>query len=367
MAGEGQPTEGVAPWREALVIGIASRLFAIAILVGGSAWAPIERIRPWNSPLTIWDAEWYLWISKNGYHPQAIVTTPFGAYHDYAFFPFWPGLIAAVSRLTTLSPDVVAPALSNLLFVVALIPIYRVLLAHWDRRIARFGLLYFGFNPAAYVYSAGYSEPLFLLAAALFFTSLRPVRSTALAALAMATRIAGMALAFSALADLRDPATRRRAIGTIAAVVVVFAAWWAFIANLTGDPRGYLLGTPSWYAADSAAGSPIGIQSIIEAAGKSSIVWFVVLFLVALVAGTIAVFRRGPDATRLGLFALACVASSYVETWNSMPRIAAVAFPAFAGLAAILPTNRVRLLVFALLAGLEILFGVLSVLGYVVP
>ena len=352
-------------WAEAVVVGLASRLFALAVLF--VAWAnglPAAIGQHWSSPVLSWDAQWYLWVAGQGYHAGPVARTAFGSgYHDFAFFPAYPGLIAAVSFGGALSRDVVAPVLSNVLFVLALIPIRIVLERLTDRRIARFGLLLFALSPAAYVYSLAYSEPLFLLAAGLLFATSGPVRGFALGAVAALTRLSGIGLAVASLPDLFDTRTRWRGIAAIGGVVVGFGAWWGYIANLTHDFFGYMRGSPAWYSNDSATGSPTGLASLLHA--QYSVVWVTVAFLGLYLIGVVVLFRR--REYRLGLFSAFCLASAWLVTWNTMPRLVALGFPAFATFAAVLPNDRVRWLFVGLSAAAEAVLAALAVAGYVVP
>jgi Mannosyltransferase (PIG-V) len=358
-------------WAEAIVIGGVSRLFAAAVLWASYVFRiPTPIGRHWTSPLAIWDSDWYLYIVRNGYHADVVTRTQYGpGYHDFAFFPAYPAVVSVLSLGGLLDVTVVAPVVANLLFIAAAVPIFRVLERVGGRSYARYGLLLFAFSPAAYVYSLAYSEPLFLLFAGLFLLNIGPVRAGILGAFAMFTRLGGAALAAASLADLLKPETRRRGLVGIAAAVIAFAAWWLWIAQLTGNFMGYMLGSPSWYSADAPNGSPTGIASILAAKATSAwvptAVWVTVIVLVLLTIGTISLFRKGQ--LRLGLYSAACVASTMLVTWNTMPRLAVVAFPAFGALGAILPNKWFRWGLFALSVVSEAVLGSLAIASVVVP
>lgn len=355
----------IPPWLEAVIIGITSRLFAAAVLVSATMFRlPVPTGRIWQNPFLVWDAEWYLWVARFGYHANAVSKTPFGSgYHDFAFFPLWPGVIVAVTLGGRLALDVMAPLAANLLFVLATVPIQRVLERVGGRSYARFGLLLFAFSPAAYVYSQAYSEPLFLLLAGLSLATSGYARPAMFAGLAMLSRLGGAALAVAALPDLLRPETRRRGFAVIVWVGGAFALWWLYIATLTHDWFGYMLGSPAWYAADTPTGSLTGIASILNA--PLGIVWITIALLTALLVGTIALFRRGEY--RLAMFSLAAIGSAWLVTYNTMPRIVAVAFPAFAAFAGLLPNNKVRWLVIGVSAASEAILGALAIGRVVIP
>ncbi|HXI45106.1 MAG TPA: mannosyltransferase family protein [Candidatus Acidoferrales bacterium] len=359
-------------WVEAVAIAVVSRAFSLAVLFG--AWAlrlPPTSFKPVDNPLVIWDAQWYSFIAHNGYHADAVVKTQYGpGLHDFAFFPAWPMLVKAVSLDNRLPIDTVAPILANLLFVLATVSIFSILERVGGRSVARWGLALFAFGPASYVYSLGYSEPLFLLFVSRFFVSIeeQPTTSSSLrsAVLAMGTqlvRVTGAALAFASLPDLLDRETRRRGFLIIGGSIVAFAAWWTWIALLTHNPTGYLLGTPSWFLNFQPTPIPTGIASLGYADVPMS---FVAVILIALLAlGTRWVARRGE--LRLALFCFACLASTMLDTQTTMPRLASVAFPAFGGLAALLPSTRWRALALAIFIGAQLVIAAYTVRRLLVP
>jgi hypothetical protein len=367
VTGLAQRLSTLPAWAEALFIGVASRAFAVAVLT--FAWIAnpfplVGRGGSWSSPFNIWDAEWYMWIVHNGYHAGAVARTAFGSgYHDFAFWPLWPGVILLTTLFGRLPAEIVAPVVANILFILAMVPIHQVLERFGGRTVARFGLLLFAFNPMAYVFSLAYSEPLFLLLAGLFFATQRPLLQRLVAPFVQLSRLSGVAVGVAALADLRDPETRWNGIRTILAVGIAFASWWAWIAVLTHDPMGYMQGTPSWYSNDGPNGSPRGIESILNANHWS--VWATVAFMPLLALGIVVLFRRGE--LKLGLFSLTLFASSFLASWNTMPRLAAIGFPVFGALAAILPGNGWRWALVAVFAATEWLLGTLAIAGSVVP
>jgi len=356
--------ERFATWREPLVIAIASRIYAIgALLVATSLNIPRLEGPPLASPFLIWDGEWYLRIARDGYHAAAL-STPFGiGYHDFAFFPVWPAVLRIASLNGALPLEVVAPVTANLLFVLAAIPIFRLLGQLGGSTAARFGLLLFAFSPAAYIYSLAYSEPVFLLITGVFFLTRLPVGAGLLGALGQLTRLSGAAIAAASIPDLLDSATRRRGIFAIGGVILAFAAWWMAIALLTGDPFGYLLGSPSWYLAQNPTPNPAGIAGIL--ADPTGLGVLSAILVALLVAGTLKIVRRGDP--RLVVFSASCVASAFLVTPDTMPRLVAVAFPAFGGLALLLPSNRTRWLLVITFAGFEAVLGALAAARFLVP
>jgi hypothetical protein len=359
-------------WLEALLIAAASRIFSIAVLFG--AWKldiPHQGGSHVDNPWVIWDGEWYRWIAQHGYHAEAVTKTAYGpGYHDFAFFPTWPLLVRALTLDNRLPFDTVAPIAANVLFLIAAISIWSVIERVGGKTVARWGLALFAFSPAAYVFSLAYGEPLFLVFASRFFVAIDKawsvgtgIRVALFTVGAQLTRITGAALAFASLPDLLKRETRTRGLVVIASSVVAFGAWWTWIALLTGNPTGYMLGTPSWFLNQRPTPIPVGIASLWDAHLEVSVV--AVIFIVLLVAGTRWIARQGE--TRLALFCLACFASTALDTQTTMPRLVAVAFPAFAGLAAILPSTRWRWALLGLFAATQAALAAGAVQRFLVP
>jgi len=342
-------------WVEALAIGLASRAFS-ALVIWGS-WAfdiphqPGEKVQ---TPFVIWDGQWYEFIARNGYHAEAVSKTPYGpGYHDFAFFPMWPYLTRLFAIDNRENFATVGPVLANVLFLVAALAIFTILERVGGRSIARWGLALFAFSPAAYVFSLAYGESLFMVFVALFFLVVEEpwdatsgIRLAILTAAAQLTRITGAALAFASIPDLFSREHRTRGLVVIASSIVAFGAWWTFIAILTGNPMGYMLGTPSWFLNQRPTPIPVGIASLWDAHPEVSVV--AVVFIVLVVIGTRWIAGRGE--WRMALFCIACIASCALDTQTTMPRLVAIAFPAFGGLAAVLRSWRWR-------AGLLVVFG----------
>jgi hypothetical protein len=362
------PGRAEAPgWAQALVIATASRLFSIAIVFGSWALHIPGGRGEFPNPFTMWDGEWYTYIAVNGYHAQAVVKTTYGpGYHDFAFFPAWPMVIRALSLDNQLPVDLVSPIAANLLFLIASVSVWSVLERVGGRSIARWGLALLAFSPAAFIFSVGYSEPLFLVFVSRFFVAAEErleIRSGLLALGAQLTRVTGAALAFASLPDLFHRETRRQALLVILACVVAFGAWWAWIAVLTNNPTGYMLGTPSWWLNQRPTPIPVGLGAFFDRDQWTDPIAAVLLVLVAL--GGRWLYQRG--AIRMALFVFAVLASCMLDTQTVMPRLLLIAFPAFGGMAAILPSNRWRWLLLAAFAATEVVFGAFVTQRHIVP
>ncbi len=156
------------------------------------------------APAARWDASWYLVIAHYGYRPDLGVYTS----SRTAFFPLYPLGLRATSDIGF--PPILAGVLLSLVaFALALYGIHRLTtleLGGSERfgsgEIARLAVLVMAFAPMAFYFSAVYSESLYLALSVGVFWCARQGRWTgacALAALAGATRSAGVVLALPVL------------------------------------------------------------------------------------------------------------------------------------------------------------------------
>lgn len=301
-----------------------------AIAVASRAWSALWLLwlNPAHTtrglPFVIWDGDWYLGIVKSGYHGDLVRRA-----HDFAFFPAWPALIK-LGSLTGVHAALVGTVLANLLFVAAAILIWRALDLRLGSTVATGGVLLLAFAPPAYVFTMAYSEPLFLLSAgAYFLASASSARRGLFAGLAMLTRIAGAAIAASALVQLvfGPRPNRRAALLTLLATGLAFAIWWLFIAILTHRFAGFLSGSPAWVHGGNGAARLI---TALHRPTPQRMAWIGFFVLVAL--GALALLRVDRE---LAVFSLAALALGFLPGGlvPSLPRYALAAFPAFAGLA----------------------------------
>jgi hypothetical protein len=294
----------------------------------------------------MWDGAWYLEIARFGYHAGPVAGTVAGEFHDFAFWPAWPALLGGATRTVPLPPDLVGGVLANGLTIAALVLWARILERSFGRSIARYAIAFIAFAPPAFVLSMAYSEPLYLLIGALFFLSADGGRARPLlVVIAQATRLTGFALGATALPRLwRSGGRDTKAWLTLTAPALMFAAWWTAIAVLTGNPGGYLEGSPSWLVASAQTGGPL---SFLVDAGKGG-AWVLpiaisALFVGLIIAGTLVLVRE--RRWEFAWYAAAAVVPSLtLASWGSMPRHLLVGVPAAAGIMLVLPTHHRRLL-----------------------
>jgi len=306
-----------------IAIGLVSRAFSSGLLLVAPALKqdPLPVLTAFRSPFLAWDSQWFLSIARWGYHALPLQAGGIDGHYDFAFYPGWPGLMRFLGGLgMPIAPAAVVAA--NVLFIAALVPIFAVLERHFGTDGARRGVALLAFSPAAYVFSMAYSEPLFLLLTGLYFLSLMRPLSPALAGLAMLTRVTGLAIGASAavrwIRDRRDWTALFTAVATGAA----FGAWLLFIWRLTGDPAGWVKGSPSWQ-------TELGIPAILKIFEYWYTNWlFNVTFALVLLGGAIWLLRTNIE---LGVYSAVAIGMSLLGApVDSMPRHAMMAFPVFA-------------------------------------
>lgn len=322
------------PIARSIAVGAASRIFSLAILAICFAALPLTSApdRPfWSRPFAIWDGAWYVGIATTGYHAQPVAMGTLGPLYDIAFFPLWPAVIWVTSLGGLLPPALMAGIASNVLFIAACPVIHRALAPRLGSGVAMWGVALLAFSPAAYVFSLGYSESLFLLLAALAFAT----PAVGWLVLAQLARLTGVLVGVGVAVDALVAGDRRLAVVSVAVPVAVFGLWVVAAALIMGRPDGYLLGSPTWYASNGVVSGPASLAS---GYGLTA-----ALFLMIMVMGSAAIIRLapGPAVYALGLIAAALV----LGVWHTMPRLALCGFPAFAGIALLMPRSRAIVLV----------------------
>ncbi len=313
------------PLAVVLLVAVMSRLVvAVAMLTATplQLYGGLQVDAAW--PFMTWDGQWYLSIVQNGYHAYDLEA----AHPDFAFFPLWPLTIIAGSLFGLLDPGLVAPLLSTALFLLAMVVVFRLLERRFDPGTAQRATILLALAPGATAFTLGYSESLFILiAAAALLVGVATRRGILLVILASLTRLVGPALSLAAIPELRS--RPRLAWTALVAGPATFFAWCGFIWYLTGDPLGYLRGSPAWWSGSTLHSGPIGA---IEALFLSHdvlalfVAWVAMALALISIAGGLMLLRRWPD---LGLYVLGVLAPTILAgNWTTWPRLLLTAFPA---------------------------------------
>jgi hypothetical protein len=184
-------------YRYPLGVWALSRVLVL-VVVGGAGWVSRPR-GDWSwsdvvvSPFSAWDAIWYLKIAAHGYDPLlAHGNSP-------AFFPLYPLTVRALDEVLPVAglaaSGVVA---STVLFAVVCVLLWRLTLERFGEALARRTVTYLAIFPLAFVFSAVYTESLFLtftLASFLMLERGRVWGASTFGALAVLTRPVGVLLA----------------------------------------------------------------------------------------------------------------------------------------------------------------------------
>jgi Gpi18-like mannosyltransferase len=175
-----------------------------------------------------WDSVWYLKIAGDGYRTVK----------EAAFFPLYPVLVHVFGYVTR-SPLVAGVLLSLAMGGASAVILHRMARPLIGERGARDVVLYLALFPLSFVFTAVYSEGLFLaLSAGAFLAAMRnrPWLAGIAGALAVATRLVGIAL-LPALALLIW--RRRRSAVALAPLVLLplyeARVWVAFAAAGAGS------------------------------------------------------------------------------------------------------------------------------------
>ena len=210
-----------------------------------------------------WDAQWFLHVAKDGYNPVSA-----------AFFPLYPALLHALAWVfrSYLVAGTLLSLASGGVAAWALAQIARPLLGE---RGARDSVLYLALFPTAFVFTALYSDGLFLALSSLSF--LAALRGRAWSAglaggLAVATRLIGIALlpALALLLWRRGRPDRLLPLLLLPAAVLVYSLYLHQDAGV-GDWLAWRHAQTGWQRESGALGPLTGLWWAIEAGGHGGL------------------------------------------------------------------------------------------------
>jgi hypothetical protein len=346
-------------------------------------WSPLrgsERIPPFRAydaltdllfgAFAQWDSVWFLHIAEFGYDSREIT----------AFLPLYPLVVHGVAVVTR--STVVAGVLVSLVAAgVAAVLLKRIA----GQALGRDAVLLLALFPTAYVFTAIYSEGLFLaLATGSFLAGLRQ-RSLAagvLGGLAAATRVLGLALVPALLILLWQRQRSWRALAPVLLVPAGLGAYALYLESRFGDGLAFVRaqGSTDWNRETPALGPLSGLWEATSAAWHGALelllhlprgqnhpegysntdmwaTWNVVQFalLVAAIWLTwVAWTKLGPafGLYSAGVLAIVLAAPAQLSPLVSFPRFLLADFPLFIALAAVLEDRpRLRTPVLLLFAG----------------
>lgn len=175
-----------------------------------------------------WDGGHYLSIAEHGYTIK----------YQYVFFPLYPILINIVSKLTSdyLLAGVLISAVCSFLAVNLL---FKLISLDYGKPIAQRALLALLIFPLSFHFLTVYAESLFLLLVVCTFLFLRKKKyfwATVFAALASATRLAGLAVVASLILSVYFTEGINKKNWYIIFAPLGFLLYCLYLYNQTGDP-----------------------------------------------------------------------------------------------------------------------------------
>lgn len=268
---------------------LASRV-AILFAALASKWM-VPRIHPLNLLGTGWDGAWYTKIAQQGY-PHRIFNEADGS--RWAFFPGFPAAIRATVTVTGLTYAHAAVLIATVFGLTSALAIWLAVREIFGSVVADRSVLLFVFFPAAYVLSMGYSEGLFITAAAacLFALSRRYwITASLFAVLASLTRNYGVLL-FVCVAVAAYPFIirqhQKRPLVAVGIAPLGLIGWLAYSWHMTGTPLAFLQAEKFW--------------------GATHFLWFTApLVAVGRLATNFHNFANGPDVLAACAFVFAYV------------------------------------------------------------
>ncbi len=238
----GEAAIAAAVTRVAVLVAVIAGAY-VAYRYGDHAGGMLRRLLqvPWMRK----DAGWFVHIAREGYG---------GSPGRPAFFPLYPLLVRVTSIFTLGNYWLAGLAVSLVCYTWAMVLLFRLTAAEASRRAAARAVVLISVFPTAFVFSAVYSESLFLLltVAAFYFARRRQWVVACIAGfLATLTRSSGIVLIVPLLlifADEQGWATRRPSLSRpddlrVAWLLLVPAGLVAYMAYLwakLGDPTRFI-------------------------------------------------------------------------------------------------------------------------------
>lgn len=268
-AGRGAPWVGDAVFvvvcflasRAALeIVGLSSAVVLRPHLDYAHVWTYSDRL--WLAIWGVADTGWYLDIARDGYDHAVRASGPVAGQANWAFFPAYPMIAAALARTTGWSDFTAMVVLSNVCLLAALAVLSAETTTRFGAAAGRWVVVLTCVLPGSYVFSAAYTESLHLLLLAVFFALLRRRRwwgCGAVAGLAALTRNIGVVLVLPMLVvGLGDAMRARRAsrgapwregaraVGAAVMPVAALAAFCLYLWTRTGDPLAFASIQKAW-------------------------------------------------------------------------------------------------------------------------
>lgn len=233
-----------------------SNIRPITTRIANPQLSPYRALNIWGA----WDTGWYIDLAVHGYQRAASAD----GQANWAFFPAYPALAGAVAGLTGVSAFEAMLVISNVCFLGGLIVVHRLACAEFDKKTADLSVLLLCVAPGSYIFSAAYTESLFLLCLSAGFLLIRNRKWLAagiVAAAAVATRNLGIGLLLPyawAAADrlFRDARGRdkpalaaaemvRVGLGGVPPILAVLA-FMLYLQARTGDPLAFVHVQKAW-------------------------------------------------------------------------------------------------------------------------
>ncbi len=186
----------------------------------------------------------YSWANFDGEHYLSIAIRGYGAL-EQAFFPLYPGLI---SFFVNFSPNNLLLAtisgilISNLAWLVALYVFYKLLRIDYDYQFSIGVIICLLVFPTSFYFNAVYSESVFFLLTLLTFYFYRKEKyfySGIIGMLASATRVFGIIIFFSILAEALINRKKLKKIYPIFLMPLGILSYMIFLWLKIGDPLAF--------------------------------------------------------------------------------------------------------------------------------
>jgi len=308
-----------------------------------------------------WDGGHYYHIAQSGY---------FGP-NEYAFFPLYPALIKTASLFTFGDTLFAGLLISNIFFAVFLYVFYNLTSELHNKKTAYTATITLMLFPTTYFAVALYSEGLFLLIIALFFTQLlkkKYLNAALFIGAASMTRLVGITLSLSlALELLKETSLNLKKIAGKLLIILIslvpLLTYCAYLWSKFKDPFYFITVESTWHRQLT---NPI--KTIYEYASTfqnnkpfndNFDVFLTLFFLVVLILG-----RKKISAPIWIFSALAILIPASTGTLTSMPRYLLASIGTFIILGSYLEAKKIKYIVWFISLLSQIALAIMFINGH---
>jgi hypothetical protein len=209
----------------------------------------------WVDAFQRFDAYWFLNVVREGYQFFGTMDQGSGAIAgvpetNITPFPLYPALMSAGEWLIG-DASLAGLLISQVFLLLAMVWLFQLVQTETNQRVASSAVWFLAVSPFGYIFSAIYSESLFIalsIGALLAARKQHPWLGAVAGCLAALTRLPGVLIAIPLAIEILGHRDRPRwHLGSVLLVPAGTLLYFAYLWQLTGEPHAYFIGQLGWH------------------------------------------------------------------------------------------------------------------------